>query len=509
MYLRIILVIILICIPVFTTAHDDADGHDDGQIHIVEMTPEGFAPTAITIQQGDTIRFINMDERGWWPASNIHPTHRLYPHTDIDNCGTEDAHKGFDACTEIPPGQTYEFTFEHVGEWKTHDHILSRNRGVITVLPTEGYELTETAQATPTVLDRVKYYWQKITLWFITLYHSFFSESAASAITSVDMIAIAEQKGPELEYWVTEAGTELVMQALLDNSLTSGRDCHTAAHNVGRLSYELAGEAVFQSCSAECHSGCYHGGTEAYFRDHGIENLEANLNTICAADLNGFFTHQCIHGVGHGLMAWTDYEIIEALEFCDLLSHSQASCYSGVFMENVVGGLADDADHFTEYLSDDPHFPCNILPDQYIDSCYFYQTSRMANLFNGDMEKIAVACAEIDQTHQSSCFASMGRDVNAHYPEPTDALRICGAANTEANEINCLLGAIQNTFWDSAGQSDALNFCLTLTAEAHKTACYWSIYDRAVSVLPDEAAVANFCTKIETDYQFVCTPFDS
>ena len=73
-------------------------------------------------------------------------------------------------------------------------------------------------------------------------------------------------------------------------------------------------------------------------------------------------------------MAWSDYEIYESLEACDLIEQEfhRKSCYSGVFMENIVGGIArgllkaeDGAYHYTDYLNDDPHYPCNAVDEVY------------------------------------------------------------------------------------------------------------------------------------------------
>ena len=58
-------------------------------------------------------------------------------------------------------------------------------------------------------------------------------------------------------------------------------------------------------------------------------------------------------------MAWTSYELPDALELCDEFSgeRDREACYSGVFMENVVGGLSGSMGHFTEYLSEEPSLP--------------------------------------------------------------------------------------------------------------------------------------------------------
>ena len=153
---------------------------------------------------------------------------------------------------------------------------------------------------------------------------------------------------------------------------------------------------AFSLSGHECHSGGYHGATEAFFRDQGTSRLAENLALICSNELNPFFRHQCVHGIGHGLMAWTSYELNDALEICKELSEGvdQRSCYSGIFMENVVDGLSGSMGHLPEYLSDDPHFSCNAVDAEYVTACYFYQSSRMLQVFGGDFEKVANACTE-------------------------------------------------------------------------------------------------------------------
>ena len=47
---------------------------------------------------------------------------------------------------------------------------------------------------------------------------------------------------------------------------------------------------------------------------------------------------QCLHGLGHGLTANAEHDIFRALRLCDALEGDwdRGSCYSGVFMENII-----------------------------------------------------------------------------------------------------------------------------------------------------------------------------
>ena len=98
----------------------------------------------------------------------------------------------------------------------------------------------------------------------------------------------------------------------------------------------MRGGEAFKVLNSECMSGYTHGVTEAFFREHGTENITDNLQVICNNETNNFVAHQCYHGIGHGLMAFYDYDMPQALKGCEDLPTHRESCYSGVFMENVV-----------------------------------------------------------------------------------------------------------------------------------------------------------------------------
>ncbi len=288
--------------------------------------------------------------------------------------------------------------------------------------------------------------------------------------------------------------------------------CHDTAHKAGRMAYELAGADAFKQCSSECHSGCYHGATEAYFKEHGTENLSENIATLCSSELNAFFTHQCFHGIGHGLTAWTNYDVPKALTDCDLLPNSsaQSSCWTGVFMENIVGGLASKEGHVSKYLSSDPLYPCTDpkVEEKYRVSCYFLQTSRMMQLFASDFKKIGDACAKAPKEYQRSCFESMGRDVGGvHRADSTMAIKMCSYAPKGSARVGCLVGAVQDTFWDPSGQDIALGFCKKLTDKEEKDACYGTIFGRAPEVILAREAHEAFCAKAEEAYKGQCRSY--
>lgn len=318
---------------------------------------------------------------------------------------------------------------------------------------------------------------------------------------------------------IKQSGPAQVIAALARIMPAHGLACHDRAHETGRVSYEVYGAQAFKLCSSECHSGCYHGAAEAYFHDKGTANLEQNLSTLCSGELNRFFSHQCVHGVGHGLMAWANYELFDALKSCDTLSGDMArhSCWTGVFMENIVGGLAREPGsqnfspdrHYTKYVNSDPHYPCSRVEEKYKGACYFLQTSRMIQLYNSDFSRVAQACQEAPQSHQRSCFLSMGRDVGGNNKHNVSAMiEQCQYAPKGMARNACVSGSVQDTFWDRSGKMEAVKYCSRLTDSEELRECWYTIADRAGEVL-SVAEYEQFCREIPSAARVTCKPQSS
>jgi plastocyanin len=456
---------------------------------VVHMTETGFEPRSVLVPPRTMVIFENVSSTDRWPASNIHPTHAIYPE--------------FDPQTPILPGKSWEFTFTKVGDWKMHDHLHPELTGSITVKESE---------ATPSVSSpAVINWWMKLINWLksFLVQKGLLSSMPKPTPRPIDDTITQDSQAiftdeNALYSYVKKFGSEKTVKHLHELGATMG-DCHQPAHKAGHFAYEIFNEKAFQTCSAECHSGCYHGATEAYFKEHGTAHLEDNLKVICSSELNPFFSHQCIHGIGHGLMAWSNYEIHEALKHCDSLSTQTGSCHSGVFMENIVGGLAQEAGHLTKYLNDDPLFPCTIVEEKYRSACYFYQSSRMIQIFKGDFSKVADICARLPDVYRTPCFLSLGRDVGgANRNDGANAIKICGEVAKTNDRSLCLSGAVQDFFWDTSGQQEALEFCRLVSAPDTKAGCYETIFGRAIDVLPDNQSKTVFCNLVETEFSDSC-----
>jgi plastocyanin len=100
----------------------------------IQMSGTGFSPSSLSVKKGDKVKFMNVGSKDIWPATAIHPTHEVYPGSDISKCFSgEDTSSIFDSCGGVAPGSSYSFTFNEVGEWGYHDHMSAGVRGKIIV----------------------------------------------------------------------------------------------------------------------------------------------------------------------------------------------------------------------------------------------------------------------------------------------------------------------------------------------------------------------------------------
>jgi len=87
---------------------------------VVIMSGMTYDKEEISIKRGQTIRFENtsVDEM-YWPASNIHPSHGIYPE--------------FDPQEPVMAGKSWSFKFNKAGSWRFHDHLHPQITGTINV----------------------------------------------------------------------------------------------------------------------------------------------------------------------------------------------------------------------------------------------------------------------------------------------------------------------------------------------------------------------------------------
>ncbi len=102
---------------------------------VVTLTDAGFSPASVTVNTGDTVRFVNDSSRSMWVGADEHPTHTEYDGTSTKEHCVNGAPVGytFDQCQSVPRGSSWEFTFTKAGTFGYHNHTGASSVGTVTV----------------------------------------------------------------------------------------------------------------------------------------------------------------------------------------------------------------------------------------------------------------------------------------------------------------------------------------------------------------------------------------
>jgi hypothetical protein len=251
-----------------------------------------------------------------------------------------------------------------------------------------------------------------------------------------------------------------VFEKQLETDESVRKNCHRIAHTIGSAAYERFDRSVAKTFAAggpACASGYYHGILERAFV--GVDSkaeLTRTARTLCSSGdvrRRGFLDYQCRHGLGHGLMIQTGYDLPTALRVCSELGTGwdEVSCTGGVFMENVSTRFG----FRSRWLSDsDPLYPCTTVALRHRRSCFVRAATWALELNDNDFGAAARACESAGPRWARFCFHGFGRDavVGATYARLPDVLARCRVTGRYMGE--CLYGAAR-TLGDGAGLAGA------------------------------------------------------
>jgi hypothetical protein len=124
-----------------------------------------------------------------------------------------------------------------------------------------------------------------------------------------------------------------------------GPHCHSVGHSIGRAMYQKYGYIdSLNKCNPFCADGCTMGVMEAFFFKNQATHPTGDLIVEKAEDACKEFAKgnpvkhaACIHGTGHAIISFVQYETKEALDLCRRIqSKEKGSCYDAVFMEKFL-----------------------------------------------------------------------------------------------------------------------------------------------------------------------------
>jgi len=297
------------------------------------------------------------------------------------------------------------------------------------------------------------------------------------------------------------------LQSMMTTNATVAADCHRIAHRMGSAAlarYKDEVAPAFIAGSAVCASGYYHGIIERAFLGQPTDKLSIVARQLCSDPKiteQRFLAYQCIHGLGHGLMIYTGYDLPGSLRTCDDLRNGfdRVSCSGGVFMENFNSSYGVTSKYLRK---SDPLYPCNSVAERHKLYCYLLVTANILRVENYDQAKTADACRRSEKEWVRTCFESFGRDVSGLAGKDAgQALASCRLA--KQNERDCLYGAAREIVnADAAGERGG-RFCARAPARL-RGHCYEGVGSVLASLEPTPAALRSTCREVSGRHARSC-----
>src|SRR3989338_8723424 len=210
---------------------------------------------------------------------------------------------------------------------------------------------------------------------------------------------------------------------------------HELAHIAGNALYAKLGIKGVKACDPSFAFGWYHGVTEKMLLEKGVDALK-EIEAACVGLFEGgdALTASCIHGTGHGLLAWEELGVGAALVDCDLLGERHRGfCYDGVFMEYSATAPAPVKDWSF----------CSSVSEKYHYECAKYHIYSLGKAVNWDFKAMASSCeAAPSQVLKTSCFAGLGFfAANSGLGSIEGVKNVCGTASTSEGRAVCVIHA--------------------------------------------------------------------
>lgn len=477
----------------------------------VHMEESGFHPPKIQVPKGTTIIFENVGTKDHRPASNVHPTHEVYP--------------SFDPRKPVSPGNSWSFVFEKEGRWDFHDHLYPYLTGLVIV----GGEQTafETQSSLP--------FASKIKNFLKVTYKSFRSflgriyalslnngtESLSLECENSDFSCFTQFLRTRTEEFGPKAAIKVLELLQNEGKLGSSVDDHQLAHEIGRQTAESFGvntEAFLLCPMPSFNGGCQHGFFE-YVLGKTTTSAEA-ADLICGSlegNYSAKFRFYCYHGVGHGVMMAQAYDLYAALELCDSFKGfmAQDGCWQGVFMENTNAGMRAQA---RDGLFDKQNLlsPCNKVKEKYKHECYINHAGWLMHILENDVQKASIACLEAEQKYIDSCLQSIGLMVTN--PVWQESLYKGDLEGKDFAEISwdlcqmfpqehitqCVIGTVDNIMnFDELDTERVKNFCSEVLDE-YKAVCFQVVGRNLRGQVTDREIVRQKCNMLEAKFREAC-----
>ncbi|MBI3486139.1 hypothetical protein HY025_04340 [Candidatus Daviesbacteria bacterium] len=343
---------------------------------------------------------------------------------------------------------------------------------------------------------------------------------------------LAQKKGGEYAY-------EVLKIAPLNPNI----DLHLLGHVVGDVLYKQKGAEGIQVCTNDFRNACSHSIVIGLFSEKG-EGTLGEISDAChkAPGGSGAYT-MCFHGLGHGILTYTGYDMPKTIDICKKTGTSTyhnreyIECVGGAVMEIIGGGFHDRELYEKQqkkYLSTkDPLSLCfaKYMPDIVKPQCLIYLTPYLfmasgADLGNPDptyFEKSFEYCKQIPDGYSNlkmDCYNGFGkefvglvlsRDIRTQAVEELNDKQLktvydwCLLAKNRDGTRECIVSAISSLYWGGENRVEpAIKLCSLIDDDFFLTSCYKNLIVMVSSYNKDAVQRKAFCGKLPDNFHAEC-----
>jgi hypothetical protein len=152
----------------------------------------------------------------------------------------------------------------------------------------------------------------------------------------------------------------------------------------------------------------------------------------------------------------------------------------------------------------DPLYPCSIVSEQYLVSCYEMQTSVILFLNQGNIGAAAKTCDTAPDKMRYVCYQSLGRDISAYALQDYARSKQMCNLGTPKYQPWCFFGLVKNFVDLNARPGDGFAFCKTLDGDANKMKCYEAVGEQIGTLRNDLEGRRSMCQGSEAAYLDAC-----
>lgn len=289
------------------------------------------------------------------------------------------------------------------------------------------------------------------------------SELSPPILDNFDQI-IAKKDYKDFESFTKTQGVVRAYDLLKKAFSKNETEAHDFAHIVGIVVYEEKGMSGLSTCDTAYNYGCFHGFMESFLAQNSMEKV--GLIEKACQDLGYVHAPSCLHGIGHGMMVESAYDLNKALSSCHLLAQqSQIYCFDGVFMERIVASMlaVQKRSVVTENTWD---VPCRDVAYIYKNQCWRNQVATWFGFYAGNSKLIGEKCLRIEPEFGQMCFETVGINLAMIPTLDIQAVAsLCAIAPNGSVSDDCIIGLMKELMFEGRSKEFAGSLCQKVSLE--------------------------------------------